>query len=111
MDALRWLGLARRAGAVAAGVAGTRKALRADRAHIVLIAADASEGQRRKLDGLLARRSVPVRIWRDRASLGAAIGSPPVSAVAVTGRSFGRKILEAFESDSQDNEVAGQGRL
>lgn len=95
-EATGLLGLARRAGAVEAGTSAVRKALRTGRAHLVLVAADAAEGQRRKLVGLLARGSVPVRVYGDRAALGAAIGTAPVSALAVTDPALAAPLLEVL---------------
>lgn len=97
------LGLARRAGALEAGTSAVREALRSGRARLVLVAADAAEGQRRKLAGLLARGSVPVRVYGDRASLGAAIGTSPVSALAVTDRALAALILEALPAAEQQS--------
>ncbi|MBI4538318.1 MAG: ribosomal L7Ae/L30e/S12e/Gadd45 family protein [Gemmatimonadetes bacterium] len=101
-----WLGLARRAGAVAVGSAAVREALRARRAYLVLLATDASAGQRQKLEVLSARSSVPVGVCGDRASLGAAVGAPPTAVVALTRRSFAAKLLEALRADPRENVFA-----
>jgi ribosomal protein L7Ae-like RNA K-turn-binding protein len=92
-DVLSLLGLARRAGKVAAGTDRSRQALGSRAAKLVLIAADASPVQRRKLEGLIRRGTVPHVVIGDRAALGAAVGAPPLSAVAVTDARFAEQML------------------
>jgi ribosomal protein L7Ae-like RNA K-turn-binding protein len=92
-DALELLGLAQRAGAVERGVDAARRALREGRARLILFADDASATQLRKLTGLLEHRPVPRRRIADRAALGAALGAPPVSAVAITRSEFAESML------------------
>jgi ribosomal protein L7Ae-like RNA K-turn-binding protein len=87
-DALGFLGLARRAGAVVPGVDGVRRAVKAGEAAMVLIARDAAAGQVAKVEGVLRHHPVPVRWVPDRATLGRAVGSGPLTVVAITDRSF-----------------------
>lgn len=103
-DVLRLLGLARRAGAVAAGTQRARQALGANAAKLVLLASDASPAQRKKIEGLIRRGAVPQAVLGDRVALGAAVGAPPLSAVAVTDARFAeqmlRRLAEATPADS-----------
>jgi ribosomal protein L7Ae-like RNA K-turn-binding protein len=91
--ALRLLGLARRAGAVEPGTERARNALRSGTAKLVLVAEDASAVQLKKIEGLLLRESVPRAVLGSRAVLGAAVGTGPLSAVAVTERGFAEQLL------------------
>lgn len=97
-EALALLGLARRAGGAIPGTAATRRALRAGQARLVLTAGDASPTQLKKVLGLLRNRSVPHRVVADRSTLGTALGTPPVSTVAVTNPSLARQILEELSA-------------
>jgi len=101
-DALSFLGLARRAGHVAAGTERTRAALRAGSARLVLTAGDASETQLEKISGLIRRQDIPRRTVADRSELGRAVGSSPVSAVAVTGASFAQQLLDRLPAPEAD---------
>ena len=106
-DALELLGLAQRAGAVERGVDAARRAVREGRARLIIFADDASATQLRKLTGLLEHRPVPRRRVADRAALGAALGAPPVSAVAITRSEFAEWMLERLpegegNADAQD---------
>lgn len=98
-EALSLLGLARRAGSVVKGTELTRRALRNGEVCLVLLAEDASRSQLEKVLGLLRHGSVPYRMVEDQAGLGAAVGSGPLSAVAVTRASFAEQIARRLDRD------------
>jgi ribosomal protein L7Ae-like RNA K-turn-binding protein len=91
-EALAFLGLAQRAGAVVKGTEATRLALRRGDARLVILAGDGSRTQLDKVVPLAQARGVPCRTLGDRATLGAALGSGPLTAVAVTRSGFAAKI-------------------
>lgn len=92
--ALEFLGLARRAGATVHGTAATRDAIRSGRARLVVMAEDASKTQKEKVERLLRHRSVPSRVLGSRNELGRALGTGPLSAVAVTDPSIAKALEE-----------------
>lgn len=92
-DPMALLGMARRAGALASGTGSTRRALKEGRARLVLFAQDASETQREKVMKLLRHRTTPRATLGTRQALGLAVGSAPVSAVAVTDREFAKELV------------------
>ena len=92
-DPLALLGMARRAGALARGTGSTKRALKEGRARLVLLAQDASETQRDKVMKLLRHRKTPSATVGTRETLGSAVGSAPVSAVAVTDTEFAREVV------------------
>ena len=94
--ALRYLGLAARAGAVVPGTERAREAVRADAAALVLLAADASDNSRDKLVPLLTARGTPHAVAFTRAQLGEAVGRAPLGAVAVTDAGLARRIADAL---------------
>ena len=91
-DSLALLGMARRAGALAYGTGSTRRALKEGRARLVLFARDASETQRDKVMKLLRHAATPRATLGTREVLGLAVGSAPVSAVAVTDTEFAKEL-------------------
>lgn len=91
-EALALLGLAQRAGAVVKGTQATRLALRRGDAKLVILAEDGARVQLDKVVPLAQARGVPCTSLGDQATLGAAIGSGPLTAVAVTRSGFGKKI-------------------
>jgi ribosomal protein L7Ae-like RNA K-turn-binding protein len=98
-DALSILGLARRAGRVSGGTEAVRQTIRDGRAKLVVMATDASETQLDKIRSTIHNRTIPQVHLGDRNMLGAAIGSPPLAAVAVTDASFAARLLEELEHD------------
>jgi len=101
-DALGMLGLARRAGAVVSGTELVRGAVKAGRAHLVIFAADAASGQLGKVEGVLRHHPLPVRWAPDRVALGAAVGSGPLSVVAVSEPSFAETLGRALPHRRED---------
>ncbi len=93
-EAFRLLGLARRAGAVAPGTDATRAAVRKGEARLVLMAGDASGVQLKKIEKAMGDEPIPQVILGDRATLGAAIGKGPITAIAVTDGSLAARIVE-----------------
>jgi ribosomal protein L7Ae-like RNA K-turn-binding protein len=85
--------MARRAGALAYGTGSTRRALKEGRARLILFAQDASDTQREKVMKLLRHGTTPRATLGTREALGSAVGSAPVSAVAVTDRGFAKELL------------------
>ena len=91
-EALAFLGLAQRAGAVVKGTEGTRHALRKDEVSLLILAEDGSRTQREKILPLAEARGIPWEILGSMDELGAALGSGPLAALAVTRRRFSREI-------------------
>lgn len=85
-----------------------RRAVREGRARLVLIAEDASAAQLKKITGLLEHRTVPARVAGGRDELGAAVGGPPLSALAITRREFAEPLLRQLPAGG---EKAGDGGM
>ncbi len=94
------LGMARRAGAVASGTGSTRRAVKEGRARLVLFAQDASETQRDKVMNLLRHGQTPRATVGTREALGSAVGSAPVSAVAVADKGFAKELVARLGAES-----------
>ena len=91
-DPMALLGMARRAGALAYGTGSTRRAVKEGRARLILLATDASETQREKVMKLLRHGETPRATLGTREALGSAVGSAPVSAVAVTNNELAKEL-------------------
>lgn len=94
------LGLAARAGGISAGTDGVRRDLREGKVVEVILAADGSPTQHRKLIPLLEARGIRYRTLLSRDRIGAAIGRPPVSAIGFTHRGFARRAAELADAIS-----------
>lgn len=93
-EVLRLLGLARRAGAVVTGTGAVRDAVRSNAARFVLLAEDAAPGQTGKIEGLLRHRTLPRASWGTQEELGRAVGTAPLSAMAITEEGFAGQLRE-----------------
>jgi ribosomal protein L7Ae-like RNA K-turn-binding protein len=107
---LSLLGLAARARAAVTGTGAARSAVREGKASAVLIAADTSPTQSRKLIPLLTARGTPFAVCLTQSELGGAVGRGPVSAVAVTDPSLARRIIELAGAPSQSQDVQEESR-
>lgn len=87
------LGLARRAGQIAAGFEQTEAALRAGRAAVLVMARDAGPDGRRRLQALAA--GLPVVTALDRPSLGRALGRGPTVYAALAPGGLARRLCTA----------------
>ena len=90
-----YIGIAQKAGKVAAGDTMVMEALKRKDVSLVIIAADAAES----VVGEIQRACGTVRIirWRTKAELGLCTGKSPRGAIAVLDRGFAKAILEQFE--------------
>ena len=91
-EALAFLGLARRAGAVVKGTEATRRALRAGEVRLVVLAEDGSKTQRGKILPLAEANGVPWVRLGTMDELGAALGAGPLAATGVTEGRFAGEI-------------------
>lgn len=82
------LGLAQKAGKVAAGDIGVEGALQGRKAKLLLIAQDAAEATKKNLHSTAARYSVPVYEVLSKIELGLAIGKSPRSSIAILDKNF-----------------------
>ena len=88
---LRLLGLAARAGALVYGTDLVRRAARAGKVHLAIVASDISENTREKL-GALGPGGVIVVPGPDRGELGALVGRGPLSVVGITDAQLAARI-------------------
>jgi len=89
---LRLLGLAARAGALIYGTDLVRRAVRAGKLRLAIVASDISDNTTDKLRPLLESKGVAVIEGPARAALGALVGRGPLSVVGVMDDQFARRI-------------------
>ena len=91
------LGLGVRAGNVVIGVSGVRVKLQQGRLAVVVLAADASQRTRDKVERLARARGIPVLLGPAAERLGAQLGRPPVQAVGTGDRALARGLMRLSE--------------
>jgi ribosomal protein L7Ae-like RNA K-turn-binding protein len=99
--ALGLLGVATRAGVAVPGTERVREAARAGTLQLAVLATDASENSRSKLLPLLAARGISHVTRYDRATLGAAVGRAPLSAVGVVDAGFANRLQTLLRAGAQ----------
>ena len=90
---LRLLGLAARAGALVYGTDLVRRAMRAGRIRLAIVASDISDNTREKLRPLLESAHVAVIDGPDRGELGALVGKGPLSVIGMEEGSFANRLI------------------
>lgn len=99
--ALSMLGLAARANKVASGEFSTEKMVKAGKAYLVLVAADASDNTQKKFRNMCNFYHTPLRIYGTREQLGYAIGKEYRASLAITDENLASAIaakLPAMET-------------
>ncbi|GGK13429.1 putative ribosomal protein YlxQ [Caldalkalibacillus thermarum] len=94
MDPKFWnlLGLAMRAGKVISGEEQVLRTIRKQQACLVLVAADASDNTKKKIQDKVAYYKIPFLIAGDRYQLGRAIGKQERVLVAITDQGFANEL-------------------
>lgn len=88
------LGLARRAGKVVSGEETVLRAIREQKARVVIMSADASDRTKKTVNDKCNFYKVPIFEASERVTLGQAIGQPPRVLIAVTDSGFAGKLIE-----------------
>lgn len=94
---LSGIGFAARAGRLKIGYDAVNAAVNNSEAVAVLVAGDAPESVKRKVERILESRSVPSRTVLSGDQLGQSIGRERVVVLAVTDRSLGRQVIDLAE--------------
>lgn len=89
---LSQLGMAMRAGKLVTGDETVLKAVRTGKAHLVVLAADASDNTKKKFRDKCSSYGITLTEASDREQLGRAIGKPERVVLAVTDMQFGKMI-------------------
>ncbi len=97
--ALGLLGLAHRAGALAAGAMQVEKALLSGRCKLLLIAVDTAAETKKQLAAVTLRTVVPSLNAFTKLQMGTAIGKSPKAALAVTEPGFAGAIRRMLCKD------------
>ncbi len=81
---LSGLSLAAKAGKIASGEFSTEKAVREKKAHLVIVAGDASDNTKKNFKNMCHFYKVPLIFYSDKIALGNAIGKEFRASMAVT---------------------------
>lgn len=101
---LSLLGLAARAGKIAAGGFSAEEAVKSRKARLVLIAEDTQSNTVKKFTDKCAFYKIPLRFYGTKESLGHAVGKESRACIAVTDSGFADSILKKMPDSEQHTE-------
>ncbi|NSW90732.1 MAG: ribosomal L7Ae/L30e/S12e/Gadd45 family protein [Firmicutes bacterium] len=99
-----FLGLATKAGKLISGEEGCEKAVKKRKAHLVIIAEDASNNMKMRFINMCRHRGVDIRIFGERDLLGKFTGKDMRVVIAILQEEFAKKLVEMI-----DNQKTGIG--
>ena len=91
------VGLAAKSGKVVSGEFATEKAVKTQKAFLVIIAQDASENTRKKFHDMCTYYQVPFYIIGSKEELGRAIGKEYRASLGLTDENFSRAVIKKIE--------------
>ncbi len=94
---LSMLGLAERAGKVASGEFSTEKAVKSQRAFLVVVSTDASENTKKMFRDMCSFYQVPMYLYATKETLGHAIGKQHRASLAVVEEGFANSLIEKLK--------------
>lgn len=100
---LSLIGLATRAGKTASGEFCTEKEVKTGRAALVIVAGDASENTKKKFRDMCEFYEVPIYFYKDKDTLGHAMGKEFRATLAVTDAGFADGIRKHLDSEGNTN--------
>lgn len=99
----QYLGLAARAGALVAGEQWVVKAISKKQVRLVILAADASDNTKKKIQDKCRSYSVPLRFYADRYRLGHCVGKDQRVVVGVKNSGFARELMKHMDDEEGGN--------
>ena len=102
--ALSMISLATKAGKTASGEFCTEKEVKSGLAALVIVATDASENTKKKFRDMCEFYEVPIYFYKDKDTLGHAMGKEFRASLAILDEGFAKEITKQMKTE--DNTVA-----
>lgn len=99
----QFLGLATKAGKLVTGEEWVVKAVTSKQVYLVILAADASENTRKKLQDKCRSYGIPLRFYADRYRLGHYIGKEQRVVIGIKDNGFARELMKHIDSEEGGN--------
>ncbi|HOL84437.1 L7Ae/L30e/S12e/Gadd45 family ribosomal protein [Thermoclostridium caenicola] len=100
-----FIGLARKAGKVAAGDCAVESAIKRGKAACVILSEDASPNTEKKYLGICGAKGIPIIRFGARQRLGEILGKEMYSVIAVTDMGFASRIEEMIQDESNHDKL------
>lgn len=102
--ALSLVSLATKAGKTVSGEFCTEKEVKSGKAVLVIVAGDASDNTKKKFQNMCDFYKVPIYFYKDKDTLGHAMGKEFRASLAVLDAGFAKGIMKQL--DTEDNTIA-----
>ena len=102
--ALSLIGLATQAGRTVSGEFSTEKEVKSGRASLVIVADDASDNTKKKFKNMCDYYHVPICFYKDKDTLGHAMGKQFRASLAILDEGFAKGIRKNM--DTEDHTIA-----
>ena len=102
--ALSLIGLATKAGRTVSGEFSTEKEVKSGRASLVIVADDASDNTKKKFKNMCDYYHVPICFYKDKDTLGHAMGKEFRASLAILDEGFAKGIRKNM--DTEDHTIA-----
>lgn len=100
--ALSLLSLSAKAGKVVSGEFAVENAVKTGKAHLLIIAEDASDNTKKKFKNMCDFYQVAIYFYRDKDTLGHAIGKEFRASLAITDAGFAQGITKQISTEEND---------
>lgn len=94
---LSLLGIAAKSGSIASGEFSTEKAVKDNKAYLVIVASDASENTQKMFRNMAEFYKVPMYLYADKDTLGHCIGKEFRASLAVTNQGLAHSIEDKLK--------------
>ena len=91
---LSMLGLATKAGKIASGEFSVEKAVKSNKAYLVIVSADASDNTKKMFTNMCEFYEVPLFIYGTKEELGHAMGKEMRASLAITDPGFAKSLIK-----------------
>jgi ribosomal protein L7Ae-like RNA K-turn-binding protein len=102
---VQYLGLAQRAGKMVTGEELVIQAIRHKQVKLVVLAGDASDNTRKKIQDKCASYQVPLRIYGDRNLLGSSLGKEQRVTLGVKDSGFAQELLKLIDIPNEGGSI------
>ena len=100
---LSLIGLATKAGKIVSGEFSVEKAVKSDKAFLVIVAEDASDNTKKMFRNMCEYRNVPLYYYSDKDGLGQAMGKQFRVGIACLDESFSKAMIEQITALKLNN--------
>ena len=98
--AISMISLATKAGKTVSGEFCTEKEVKSGRAHLVIVAGNASDNTKKKFRNMCEFYEVPIYFYKDKDTLGHAMGKEFRASLAVLDEGFAKGILKHLNNEN-----------